>query len=144
MFVDRAAASLIRTYYTSNTFAGIGVFDVFHAGAVAFCARRHLDRADRSDRQIPPSILVQAATGLGAPGAALGAHGIRLRRARQRVQPDVRRVPRCAPSVRPAHAAVYDLLGMVAGQSGAWQKTLGAFAVATGAVVATKARSTGF
>ena len=37
--------------------------------------------------------------------------------------------------------AVYDLLGMTAGQSGAWQKTLGAFAVATGAIVAAKARS---
>jgi len=106
--LDHNSSKNRLTYYTANTFAGIGVFDVFHAGAVAFY------------RQIPPSILVQAATGLGFVGLASVSN--------------------------PTFGAclVYDLLGMVAGQSGAWQKTLGAFAIATGAVVATKARSTGF
>jgi len=106
--LDTTSSTNRLTYFTSCTFYGIGVFDVLHSGAVAFY------------RTIPPSALVQAATGLGFIGLASVS----------------------TPTV--GACLVYDLLGLAAGQSGTWQLLLGAFAVATGGIVATKARQVGF
>lgn len=94
----RSTPSLL-THIVAKTFAGIGVLDLLHNTSAAYY------------RGVPPSTLVQVATGVGFAAAASMSDWIF------------------------GGCLVYDLIALSVGQGGNWGKLLGAYAGVTAGIV---------
>ncbi|ORX99406.1 hypothetical protein BCR34DRAFT_495399 [Clohesyomyces aquaticus] len=97
--LDTRSTPNLLTHIVAKTFAGIGVLDLLHNTSAAYF------------KNIPPSTLVQVATGVGF--AAAGA---------------------CSDWIFGA-CLVYDLVALSMGQSGGWSRLLGAYALGTAGIV---------
>lgn len=89
----------LLTHVVAKTFAGIGVLDLLHNTSAAYY------------RGVPPSSLVQVATGVGFAAAASASDWIF------------------------GGCLVYDLVALGIGQGGSWGKLLGAYAGVTAGIV---------
>lgn len=99
--LDRRSTPNFLTHIVSKTFAGIGVLDLLHNTSAAYY------------RGVPPSGLVQIATGIGFAAAASVSDWIF------------------------GGCLVYDLAALAVGQAGtSWGNLLGGYAAATAGIVA--------
>ena len=89
-------------HVVAKTFAGIGVLDLLHNTSAAYF------------EGVPPSSLVQVATGVAFAGAAAASDWIF------------------------GGCLVYDLVALSCGQSGSWSRLLAGYAAAAGGIVALK------
>lgn len=97
--LDTRSAPNLLTHIVAKTFAGIGVLDLLHNTSAAYY------------RGVPPSALVQAATGVGFAAAASVSDWIF------------------------GGCLVYDLVALSMGQQGGWGRLLGGYAALTAGIV---------
>ena len=97
--LDRKSTPNFLTHIVAKTFAGIGVLDLLHNTSAAYF------------RDVPPSTLVKAATGVGFAAAASMSDWIF------------------------GGCLVYDLVALSVGQGGSWGMLLGGFAAMTAGIV---------
>lgn len=98
--LDRRSTPNFLTHIVAKTFAGIGVLDLLHNTSAAYY------------HGVPPSGLVQIATGVGSTAAASASDWIF------------------------GGCLVYDLAALAVGQAGtSWGNLLGAYAAATAGIV---------
>ncbi|KAF1995568.1 hypothetical protein P154DRAFT_343452 [Amniculicola lignicola CBS 123094] len=97
--LDTRSTPSIITHVVAKTFAGIGVLDLLHNTSVAYF------------KDVPPSSLVQIATGVGFAAAASVSDGIF------------------------GGCLVYDLVALSMGQHGSWSMLLGGYAAMTAGIV---------
>ncbi|KAF2014891.1 hypothetical protein BU24DRAFT_423788 [Aaosphaeria arxii CBS 175.79] len=97
--LDTSSTPNVLTHIVSKTFAGIGVLDLLHNTSAAYY------------RNVPPSSLVQIATGLGFAAAAGVSDWIF------------------------GGCLVYDLVALSVGQEGSWGRLLGGYAALTAGIV---------
>lgn len=97
--LDTRSTPNVLTHIVSKTFAGIGVLDLLHNTSAAYY------------RGVPPSTLVQVATGVGFAAAASTSDWIF------------------------GGCLVYDLVALSVGQEGSWGRMLGGYAAMTAGIV---------
>ncbi|KAF2686885.1 hypothetical protein K458DRAFT_297605 [Lentithecium fluviatile CBS 122367] len=97
--LDTRSTSNVLTHIVAKSFAGIGVLDLLHNTSAAYY------------RGVPPSSLVQVATGVGFAAAASVSDWML------------------------GGCLVYDLVALSMGQEGGWSRLLGGYAVATAGIV---------
>lgn len=100
--LDTRSTPNLLTHIVAKTFAGIGVLDLLHNTSAAYY------------RGVPPSTLVQVATGVGFAVAASTSDWIF------------------------GSCLVYDLVALSMGQKGRWSGLLGGFAAMTAGIVGVK------
>jgi hypothetical protein len=100
--LDTRSTPNFLTHVVAKTFAGIGVLDLLHNTSAAYF------------RNVPPSALVQVATGVAFAGAASVSDWIF------------------------GGCLVYDLVALSMGQSGGWSRLLGGYAAMTAGIVGLK------
>lgn len=97
--LDTRSTPNVLTHVVAKTFAGIGVLDLLHNTAAAYY------------RGVPPSSLVQIATGVGFAAAASVSDWIF------------------------GGCLVYDLVALSIGQEGSWGRILGGYAAMTAGIM---------
>lgn len=97
--LDTRSMPSFLTHVVAKTFAGIGVLDLLHNTSAAYY------------RNVPPSSLVQIATGVGFAAAASASDWIF------------------------GGCLVYDLIALSVGQEGGWGRLLGGYAAMTAGIV---------
>jgi len=100
--LDTRSTPNFLTHVVAKTFAGIGVLDLLHNTSAAYY------------RDVPPSTLVQVATGVAFAGAASVSDWIF------------------------GGCLVYDLVALSMGQQGGWSRLLGGYAAMTAGIVGLK------
>ena len=100
--LDTRSTPNFLTHVVAKTFAGIGVLDLLHNTSAAYF------------RGVPPSTLVQVATGVAFAGAASVSDWIF------------------------GGCLVYDLVALSMGQQGGWSRLLGGYAAMTAGIVGLK------
>ena len=100
--LDTRSTPNVLTHVVSKTFAGIGVLDLLHNTSAAYY------------RNVPPSTLVQVATGVGFAAAASMSDWIF------------------------GGCLVYNLVALSVGQEGGWGRLLGGYAALTAGIVGMK------
>lgn len=100
--LDTRSTPNFLTHVVAKTFAGIGVLDLLHNTSAAYY------------RGVPPSTLVQVATGVGFAAAASMSDWIF------------------------GGCLVYDLVALSMGQHGGWARLLGGYAAMTAGIVGLK------
>jgi hypothetical protein len=97
--LDTRSTPNLLTHIVAKSFAGIGVLDLLHNTSAAYY------------RGVPPSSLMQIATGVAFAGAASVSDWML------------------------GGCLVYDLVALSMGQEGGWSRLLGGYAVATAGIV---------
>jgi hypothetical protein len=100
--LDTKSTPNVLTHIVAKTFAGIGVLDLLHNTSAAYY------------KGVPPSSVVQIATGLGFAGAAA-----------------------CSDWIF-GGCLVYDLVALGCGQSGSWSQLLFGYAAGAAGILAAK------
>jgi hypothetical protein len=100
--LDTRSTPNLLTHVVAKTFAGIGVLDLLHNTSAAYF------------RDVPPSTLVQVATGVAFAGAASVSDWIF------------------------GGCLVYDLVALSMGQQDGWSRLLGGYAAMTAGIVGLK------
>lgn len=97
--LDTRSTPNFLTHIVAKTFAGIGVLDILHNTSAAYF------------KDVPPSSLVQIATGIGFAAAASVSDWIF------------------------GGCLAYDLIALAVGQEGSWARLLGGYAAMTAGIV---------